>query len=224
MHVFIAIPAYSWTVQIGTMRSLFTDMMALIRRGDLVTVFDESGSSDLPDARAIMVASFLASDATHFVSVDADVCWEAGGLLRLLDRPEDMVAAVYPKRQDPIEFPLRYLSGPLQANDNGLLEVEAVQGGFVRYTRACLERMVEAYSDLRVLSSRSPLGYMHTLFEAIRLPDGRKLGEDFAFCHRWRAIGGKVWIDPEIKMGHIGLKLFPGRLGDWLRDRMKEAA
>ena len=30
---------------------------------------------------------------------------------------------------------------------------------------------------------------------------------------------GKVWIDPEIKMGHIGYKTFEGHLGNWLRDR-----
>ena len=225
-HIVIAVPAYTWQVHISTMRSIITDLLALVARGDRVSIFDESGSSDLADARAIIVAHFLNGDGTHLISLDNDVCWQAGALVRLVDAPVDMVAGVYPKRQDPIEFPLRYLDRPELWSDpkTGLLEVEAVQGGFVRYSRACLERMVEAYADLRCLSSRSPLGHLYALFDPLRLPDGRKLGEDFAFCHRWRAIGGEVWIDPEFKMGHTGLKLFAGSLGDHLRQAMKAAA
>jgi hypothetical protein len=28
-----------------------------------------------------------------------------------------------------------------------------------------------------------------------------------------------VWIDPEINMGHVGLKNYTGHLGEWLRGR-----
>jgi hypothetical protein len=45
------------------------------------------------------------------------------------------------------------------------------------------------------------------------------MGEDYAFCRRWTDMGGKVWVNPEIKMGHVGYKTFQGHLGDWLRSR-----
>lgn len=219
-HVVIAIPAYTWTVQLATMRSILHDVLALTQRGDWVSFLDESGSSDIADARAIIVEQFLDGGGTHLVCVDSDVCWERGALVRLVDAPVDFVAGVYPKRQDPIEFPVQYIPGPLQAVD-GLLEVEAVQGGFVRLTRPMLKQMGEAHPGLKVQSSRSPKGSMHMLYDRVILEDGTKIGEDFAFCHRWRAMGGKVWIDPEINLGHIGNKMFAGRLGDWLRERME---
>lgn len=221
-HVCIAIPAYAWTVFLPTMRSIITDLHALILRGDKVSIFDESGSTDLPDARAVIVAQFMESDGTHLVSLDNDVCWEPGALVRLVDHPVDMVAGAYPKRIDPIEFAIRFLPDreELWADpETGLLEVEACQGGFVRYTRAVFEKMMAAYPESKFSSARyGSDGFLYALFEPMFI-DGHRRGEDFAFCHRWRAIGGQVWVDPEIKMGHAGNKMFIGQFGEWLKAR-----
>lgn len=224
-HVVIAVPAYSWSVRLATMRSLITDLLALVKRGDKISVYDESGSTYLEDARSIIVDEFLHGDGTHLVGIDDDVCWEAGGLLRLVDAPVDLVAGIYPKRKDPIEWPVKFLDGELWTNRDGLMEVEGVPTGFIRYSRACLERMTEAYRDeLWCRSPQAPRGGFVGLYDILRLPNGGKLHDDYAFCRRWRDIGGQVWIDPELTLGHVGMKLFTGRLGDWLRERMKEAA
>lgn len=219
-HVFIAIPAYTWTVYLATMRSIITDMQSLIARGDQVTIFDESGSTDLPDARAVAVASFMESGATHLVHVDNDVCWQAGALLQLVDAGADMVGGVYPKRADPIEYPVRFIPdrAELWADPvTGLLEVEALPGGFVCVTRNLIERMISAYPESRFKSTRyGSDGDLYALYEPMFI-DGRRMGEDYAFCRRWRDIGGKVWADPEIHMAHIGPKAFIGHMGNWLR-------
>jgi hypothetical protein len=222
-HIVIAIPAYTWTVYLPTMRSIIADMQTLISRGDKVTIYDESGSTDLPDARAVAAAHFLhETDGTHLVSVDNDVCWQAGGLVRLVDAGVDLVAGVYPKRRDPLEFPVRYIKdrAELWADpETGLLEVECVPGGFTCVTRSMLERMTTAHPDLVFRSSRygadTPIC---GLYEPIR-EDGMRIGEDFSFCLRWRALGGKVWVDPDITMAHMGNKAFTGCFGDWLRAR-----
>lgn len=224
-HVIIAVPAYSWSVRLATMRSLITDILALIKRGDRISVYDESGSTYLEDARSIIVDEFLHGDGTHLVGIDDDVCWEAGALLRLVDAPVDLVAGIYPKRKDPIEWPVKFLEGELWTNRDGLMEVEGVPTGFIRYSRACLEKMTEAYrEELWCRSPQAPRGGFVGLYDILRLPNGGKLHDDYAFCRRWRDIGGKVWIDPEMTLGHVGPKMFTGSIGDWLRDRMKEAA
>jgi hypothetical protein len=41
-----------------------------------------------------------------------------------------------------------------------------------------------------------------------------KYGEDYSFCKRWRDMGGQVWVDPSISMGHLGTKIWKGRLAD----------
>jgi hypothetical protein len=41
-------------------------------------------------------------------------------------------------------------------------------------------------------------------------------GEDYQFCELWRSVGGKVWADPEIELGHCGETEFKGKFADAL--------
>ena len=42
-------------------------------------------------------------------------------------------------------------------------------------------------------------------YDCIVDPDsGRYLSEDYAFCRLWRDIGGKVFVDLECKLNHLG--------------------
>ncbi len=199
------------------MRSVIGDMTALLQRGDIVTIDDECGNTDISDARAAIVARFLKGEGTDLVFVDHDVLWQAGAMVKLVDYPVDFVAGVYPRRAEPIEYSVRYLDKPeLQADpQTGLLEVAGVAAGFMRCSRSMLERMVRDYAGLSYTrQEKSFCG----LFDPYRLDD-RKLSEDYSFCQRWRDINGKVWIDPEIRMGHVGSKVFTGCVGEWLRSR-----
>jgi hypothetical protein len=213
----IGIPAYAGTVHLGTMRSLMADVLALARRGDSVSVYDESGSAMIADTRAQIVAEFLAGQATHLVMVDHDVCWQAGGIPRLVDHGVDCVAGVYPHRADPISFPLHLLDDGADGWDaeKQLLEVKAVPAGFLCITRGMCERMIAAYPETAFVSDKHPDRKAHALFDSVRI-GMTKLGEDLSFCHRWRAIGGKVWADPSIMMAHVGPKVFAGALGTFM--------
>lgn len=219
MRVMVAIPAYTGTIHLGTMRSLWTDLLALQARGDSFEVHDECGNALIADARALIVAQFLASKADSLVFIDSDVCWEAGALLRLIDYPVDMVSGIYPQRKDPINYCVKWLDKPeLQADENGLLEVAGVPAGFMKLSRKQLEAMVEQYPDTEFYVETAPDKKAWALFADYRIGK-HKMGEDYAFCRRWTDMGGKVWIDPEIKMGHVGNKTFHGHLGDYLRNR-----
>jgi hypothetical protein len=219
MHVMVAIPAYTGTIHLGTMRSLFTDLLSLQARGDSWTLHDECGNALIADARALIVAQFLASDADTLVFIDSDVCWEAGALLKLVDYPVDMVAGIYPQRRDPINYCVKWdTSKTERIAENGLLQVEGVPAGFMKLSRKQLESMVEQYPDTEFYVESAPDQKAWALFADYRIGK-HKMGEDYAFCRRWTDMGGKVWIDPEIKMGHIGNKTFQGHLGDYLRNR-----
>jgi len=220
-NVWIAVPAYTGQVHLGTMRALMADMLGLAERGDKVTIFDESGNAMIAHARDMIVAQFLAGEGTDLVFVDADVFWEPGGILKLVDHPVDFVAGAYRHRKDPEGYSVRWIAGrdELWADpETGLLEVEGVPAGFLRVSRVALERMVTAYPDKRFADSNVPNGEAWALFDNIH--DGEAYwGEDFSFCRRWREIGGEVWLDPELELHHVGFKTFSGRIGDWLKRR-----
>jgi hypothetical protein len=222
--VWIAIPAYTGVVHIPTMRSITNDILSLAARGDRVRLFDEVGNALLADTRSQIVAAFLESDGTHLVFVDWDVCWDAryGGMPRLVDHGVDLVAGMYPMRSEPIRFNLRSEKeggeGLYVNRQNGLVEVWGVSAGFLCCSRRMLQQMSDHYrAELTFNSATSPGGKAVGLFDPYVVPGtAQKLGEDYAFCQRWRDMGGRVWIDPQIQMGHIGYKTFQGEFGRWV--------
>lgn len=216
-HIVVALPSYTGTVHIGTMRSLIHDMVKFMQRGDTVTVSDESCNTEVAVARALMVSRFLNGRGTHLVMVDNDVMWQAGGMLTLVDHDEGCVAGIYPYRKDPIGFPVRWLddatpnSFEAHAGGKRLLSVGGVQAGFLCLTRGMLEKMVKAYADMRFTREDET---SWDIFDRYMIGK-RRLGEDYSFCQRWRDIGGKVYLDPTIHMGHVGAKVFAGTFGEW---------
>lgn len=218
--VLIAIPAMSGTVHMGTMRSLLAEMLGMIEIGWTFDIYEVVGCSLMEDARNLCVSRMLGSDFTDLVFLDSDVCWEPAGMIKLLRHPVDVVAAVYRHRSDPVSWPVKWLEDrkELWADPaTGLLEVEGAPTGFMRITRAAAEKMTAAaewYHD-----KQAPEGKSWMLFDRIRDENHQKWGEDFSFCKRWRELGGQVWIDPELEMGHIGNKTFTGKIGTWLKER-----
>lgn len=234
-HVWIAITAYAGTIHIQTFVWIMESMLALAAKGIRVTPIAETGNAMIAHGRDLLCAKFLGSDATDLVFVDHDVTGNADVFVRLVEHPVDVVAGIYPVRSDPPNFMVRHVEGrkELQAVNpqtgepaefgTGLLEVEGVPAGFLRITRNCLEKMVLAYPELRFADQHAPKGYGWSLFDNIHEGDAY-FGEDYSFCRRWRQIGGKVWCDPEMELGHIGYKRFIGTYGDWLRAKISPEA
>ena len=36
------------------------------------------------------------------------------------------------------------------------------------------------------------------------------LSEDYTFCRRWQKLGGQIWFDPKVVLGHVGSYKFTG--------------
>lgn len=221
-HVMVAVPAYAGTVYLPTMRALMTDFLALAKRGDAVTLRDDVGCTMIEDLRAETMAAFLDSNCTHLIMVDHDVVWPAGALLRMVDHPVDLVGGIYPQRRDPVTFSVRTIADGAYPVDpeTGLVEVMGVHGGFMRLTRSCAQKMWDAYKET-LLIERNGKEFVGC-FEPYHI-GRRKLGEDYAFCQRWLDLGEKCWVDPGFDMGHIGLKMWHGRFGEFV-PAVKEAA
>jgi hypothetical protein len=154
--------------------------------------------------------------------LDDDLSWEEGAVNRLLSHPCDVVGGVYPKRSDPLCYPVRRLPHGEFDQKTGLLEVELLPTGFLRITRTCLEAMVKEYPHLAYDDDAVPGGVSHALFwvELQDDPDKagkrRIVGEDFSFCQKWRAMGGKVYADTLLRFRHWGKKGFEGCYADTL--------
>ena len=50
-------------------------------------------------------------------------------------------------------------------------------------------------------------GYLRTYFDT-SIREGRYMSEDWNFCENWRDLGGKVWLDTKVQLGHTGSYMY----------------
>lgn len=227
--VFIAIPTYTGQLPARVVMAL-TQTLALCERARIaVDVCIEAGNCHVDDCRNSLVRAFMQSTCDALLFIDADVAWRPDEFLRFVQHDRDVVAGIYPKKSDSEPFPLQELGGGLLADRSGLVEVEGVPTGFLKLSRTCLEQMIAAYGERPYRGMAEPDGPdYHILFERTWEPiagmaHGIRYGGDYSFCRKWRAIGGRIYVDPEMTFDHEGPTRWTGRLADHWRARSAEA-
>lgn len=148
--------------------------------------------------------------------MDADVGCPPSNIIQLLKYDADVVAGIYPKKGGDDQYPVKMLPGEIWSDAQGLIEVQGVPTGFLRMRRLVLERLADKaihYNAKNDASSAMPL-----IFER-QVHDGTRWGGDYVFCKKWRAMGGKVHIAPEMIFEHSGMQTWSGRVGAWLREK-----
>ena len=96
--------------------------------------------------------------------------------------------------------------------ENGWLEVDALGTGFLMMKRSVLERMRDHYreelnyvNDVKGYAKLAPPEHCVGLFEVMIDPKTRRyLSEDYAFCRRWKDLGGKIYSRTDFRLIHTG--------------------
>ncbi len=144
------------------------------------------------------------------------------------------MGASYPRKRLPPAVPFRPLPEHMRAGrleiDKDCIEVAALGLGLTIIHRTCLERMTAHYrEELWFSDTHDPGHVVETvdLFNAMFTPETtrggerfrEKLGEDYAACYRWRAIGGKVqmYIGEGTPVAHVGPHTFTATNADLCR-------
>jgi hypothetical protein len=220
-NVYVAMPSYTGKPDIETLHCLRNVADGIQRHGWGLTFKFTVGNSFISHARDRFVADFMArEDFTDLVMLDDDLWWEDDAVLRLLSHNVDVVGGVYPKKEEPLTFPVKRFENEAP-DSNGLLRVRMLPGGFMRFSRAACEKMYAAYPDLNYHDEGIPGGKNCALFlPALRMNDENTQmslwGEDFMFCQRWREIGGEVYADTLLRFKHIGRKSYEACYADYL--------
>lgn len=175
------------------------------------------GDANLPRVRNHLAASFLAGGAKEALFIDADMEWKPEDVLRLLSSKQPFIGAPCRRRRnipehDPNSWNVRFFPDRLLKQDAaGAIEVEAVGTGFLRVERTVFERIIAAHPDWKaspsVIIAPKDRDWYYRVF---RFPEGDDGGEDQFFCQAWRSVGGQVWIDPRLSIGHVGEQVYRG--------------
>ena len=169
------------------------------------------GYCHVDDSRNAIVRNFLESDCTELVFLDADVSWKPEDIVQLCRRDLDIVGGVYPYRRESQNMPVRLLDTRLP-DANGLLEVEGLPTGFMKIKRHVLEQLAKCSLVYMDKTEDTP-----QIFERITGNDKTRWGGDIAFCNKWRAAGGKIYADVELRLGHAATVIFRDSLGAYIR-------
>lgn len=225
--LFVALPSYEGKIYVDTVDSVIREVFACHAKG--IQFMHQFRQQNMMSAmvRNWMVGRFLESNLSHIAFVDWDVHFPTGTLVRLMERDVDIVAASYPYRGDPLDFPMAWLGEPGTSlvavdpktgehSDTGLIEVSGAPTGCMVIKRSVLETMIRMRPDLEYFEPALDEKKAYSLFEWVR-KNKVIFTEDYAFCYLARECGFRVWIEPDIDMMHVGYKQFSGNVGKWLK-------
>lgn len=107
---------------------------------------------------------------------------------------------------------------------NGVIEVTHSPTGFMMIKRETFEKMIAHYGDSmridqdQVVNGKNErLKNFYNFFDTMYIPEKRHyLGEDFAFCKRWKDMGGKCYAWIFDYLTHVGEHQYTGRFSDEL--------
>lgn len=215
MRIFVAIPCYDGKLPTETVKSLLDEQIAAIAGGDELRTMFLPGCSLITMARNHLAQTFLESDCDRLMFVDADISWPMGELVKVAKRKQDVVGGAYRYKREKESYPVGWIKtdNGIWADD-GLVEVEFMPTGFLAINKSVLMRLKEA-DPTRNYSHDGKS--QHCWFEN-PFVDGKFCGEDAWFCHQWRKLGGKVYLDHTVTLTHHnGPQAFTGNAGEWLQ-------
>lgn len=165
----------------------------------------ETGNPYISAARASMLKKALNADGDIFVFLDDDLSWEPSALLKLIKTPGDVVGGTYRAKEadgEPQNYMGRILQDveghPISIRADGCIECSCLPAGFLKVTKEAVFKFMIDYPEL---CYGPPWTFAVDLFNH-GAHMGLWWGEDYAFCRRWRAKGGQVWMIPNLNIDH----------------------
>ena len=217
-----------WKKKIGIRFHLMKSSLVTQGRNMCVSAFLESDSTHLLFIDSDI--SFNAGAAERLVACDKDIIsipyplkdmnWDKAlklfGEGRLKTAQDIRNKAFY-------RYPMKVPDNNAIKIKDGIIEVTHSPTGFMMIKREVFDKMIEKYPHLRidqdqVINGKNErLPHMWNFFDTqFDQEKHTYLGEDFAFCKRWKDIGGKcyAWIFDYIT--HVGEHQYTGRFADEL--------
>jgi len=225
VKLFIATPAFGHQVTTNYMNSVMRFVSSTHPRINVSTAIHlQSGMALVTQARNNCVASFMKSDCTHFLFIDADIGFDPEAIFRLLEKDEEVSLTPYPVKGFGANYGLQFIvhfpnREDVKLEKDGFVEITAGPTGFMMIKREAFEKLKKAYPDKKTVNKQlvgNKVEIMdtdwYTFFETGVDPVIGYLGEDICFCKLWVDAGGKIYADATTELSHFGGHAFKGSL------------
>lgn len=211
---FVSTLAYR-SVDVQHFRCVLSLIPALARAQGKYSVY--SGDALLCRSRAIVASRFLDTGYDVLLTIDSDIVFRPEDAIEVCEQAHELgiVVGMYPCRSlgqmKPASVPL---AGAITFGDSHTpVPIQWGATGFMAVNRQTLTRMK------RELPFCHPNDYkFYPFYDPLvaTADDGSTiyLSEDFAFCERARAAGSGIYVNPGVRLKHVGEHAF--RLEDAL--------
>jgi hypothetical protein len=207
IRVFVATPAYDGKVHTDFCVSLSESCMYSAALGIHVTCGVMANGAFIDLARNSFVKMFLDGDYTHLFFIDSDLKFEHRGFVGLILADLPIVAGVYRRRQEPPDYPVKYVEDERIGLEvvEGFVQCTRVPTGFLCIRRDVIEQMAAKSQLIKLPEMEVPrLFYTHINDE------GRFVGEDFSFCDDYcKQFDATIPVYADLDFDHAGFK------GNW---------
>lgn len=219
-RICLAIMAYDAKIHVRTAMCLMQAMVQCAERKWGFTYILRESDSMVARGRSFLASQFLTNpqcaNCTDLVMIDTDLSWDGDEFPRLCSHPVDVVGGAYPFKDESGNMPLQWPADGIQ-EENGLWKVQAVTPGFFRVTRKALEKISRQRPWIEFKDNGNGEGQRSWMFFDNAVRHTGVYDEGYVFCDHWRAVGGTVYLDPDLNLTHIGLKAYNhGTLRQWL--------
>ena len=215
----MALPAYDFKVSLKLAVSLARLAQAAPQHGIDIQIGSVCGCSVVSRARNLLAKDFLESKCTDLIFIDSDINFDSEDVFRLMawtSEPKKGIVAGVPRVRGEERVYIALLdydeNNELTMNGMGLVRAKRVATAFMMVRRDVFETLVEAHPEWTYYDKKTDR-MLPALFD-FKLTEEGYMGEDFLFCDRSREVGFEVWIDPTIKLGHMGVQEYLGDFGN----------
>ncbi|MDD2326003.1 MAG: hypothetical protein PHW63_08400 [Alphaproteobacteria bacterium] len=237
-NILIGTPCYGGMVTHVYMQSVLQLLAYGSARNMMFSLGLLANDSLITRCRNTLFAKFLDTPAfTHLLFIDSDISFQPEAIERMLAFDQELVAGMYPLKvihwpqvpermqglaEDKLQTAgLNYVGIPCKGDEleerDGFSTGNYAGTGFMLMKRSVAQKMAAAYPETKYKFAQTyPIPKQqsqnqYNIFDCMVDPDtGAYLSEDFTFCHRWRKIGGKIWLDRQSKLTHVGNYAFQG--------------
>jgi hypothetical protein len=205
-------------VTAGFHRSLLTSTIELLAEGIALESEILENQSLLPLARNTLLNEAYKRKPDDIIWIDTDMVWEPDTLRQLLKHDVDVVGSACRKKiPENVQFNFQlFKEKSFEPDEKGLIEVRRLGTGFLRMSRKAYTHLWENDKKYEVQ------GVMGSNVFEIGIWQGRELlSEDFIVCEKLIERGFKIFMDPNLTVGHIGTFNYWADVKDFFK-RLKE--
>lgn len=237
--VMLATPMYGGLGNCMYFSSVLRLQDQFISRGIQLQHCFMANESLIDRARNGLVGEFLSrSDADYLLFIDADIEFRPEDILAMMSFEKDIICGPYPKKHINWHVIIQaikagtedvatleklvgeYVFTPMEPNPEmaKIIRVMEAGTGMMLVHRSVFKKMKDAFPENFYISDDSKftrdgiIVERHAFFRTA-IVNNRYLSEDYYFCHKWREIGGDVWLFPWSQCTHYGTYGFQGSVG-----------